>query len=65
MANVKAVVHMNAGVVYAPYIPMTSSPMLEVDPDAEFRFKVELCILKFKVLERTCEWPNKSTQSNN
>lgn len=64
MANVKAVVHMNAGVVYAPYIPMTS-PMLEVDPNAEFRFKVELSILKFKVVERTSEWANKSTHSNN
>lgn len=55
---------MNAGVVYAPYIPMTS-PMLEVDPNAEFRFKVELSILKFKVVERTSEWANKSTHSNN
>ena len=42
-----------------------TSPMLEVDPNAEFRFKVELCILKFKVVERTSEWANKSTQSNN
>lgn len=55
---------MNAGVVYAPYIPMTS-PILEVDPNAEFRFKVELSILKFKVVERTSEWANKSTHSNN
>lgn len=60
MGSVKAVGHINAGVVYAPYIPI-----MEVDPDAEFQFKVELCILKFKVVERSSEWANKSIQSNN
>lgn len=60
MGSVNSVVHINAGVVYAPNIPI-----LEADPYAEFRFKVELCILKFKVMERSSEWANKSTQSNN
>lgn len=59
MGSVNSVVHINAGVVYAPNIPILE------DPNSEFRFKVELCILKFKVMERSSEWANKSTQSNN
>lgn len=51
MANVKFVNSTVQGGTAAQYIQPPTIPILKVDPEYEYKFKLEVCILGFKTLE--------------
>lgn len=51
MANVKFVNSTVLGGTAVPYIQPQTIPILKVDPEYEYKFKLEVCIVGFKTKE--------------